>query len=41
MSNSLLIKKMNQLLNMPEVDIKQLLQLHTNLLSILYIEEEK
>src|SRR4051794_5542836 len=41
MSNSLLIKKMNQLLNMPEVDIKQLLQLHKNLLSILYIEEEE
>ncbi|OIK15571.1 hypothetical protein BIV60_09085 [Bacillus sp. MUM 116] len=41
MSNSLLIKKMNQILNMPEEDIKQLLQLHKNLLSILYIEEEK
>jgi DNA-binding MarR family transcriptional regulator len=40
-SDSLLIKKMNQLLNMPKEDIGELLRLHQNVLSILNLEEEK
>lgn len=41
MSNSLFIKKMNQLHSMPEEDIEQLFRLHKKVLSILNIEEEK
>ena len=41
MSDSLLIRKLNRLLNMPKEDIEQLLQLHKNVLSILNFEEEK
>lgn len=41
MKDSLLIKKMNQLYNMPKENIEQLLQLLKNVLSILNIEEEE
>lgn len=41
MSDSLLVRKLNQLFNMPKGDIEQLLQLHKNVLSILNFEEEK
>jgi DNA-binding MarR family transcriptional regulator len=39
-SNSLVIKKMNQLLEMPKEEIAHLLQLHQNILAILNFEEE-
>ena len=39
-SDSMLIKKMKQLLQMPEEEIAQILHLHQNILSILNAEEE-
>jgi len=42
MTESLLVKKMNELLNLPKEDIEELLKLHQKVLSILNnIEEEK
>ncbi|NRD80367.1 MarR family transcriptional regulator [Bacillus sp. BRMEA1] len=41
MSDSIFIKKMNELLNMPKENIEQLLKLHENVLSIMNTEEEQ